>query len=232
MITSKCLRLVMAAGTIAAAASGAATARADAKLGNPGTTSLSAERLAGFGLTYFADSGSDTYYGGGDSEVSYSFSLFGSRMVENLLKVMANRRAFVDRWGPRLAFDTFVGDGVSLGGSALFSVTSMPEDNDTVWSMGVAPRIGFTSRTDSGTFIWFKAGFTTAFGVVDDDSAYAVDLNVQCDFVFPLTDSFGWTLSPTFDVPLLAETSSGGSYREDPISPWSLAINLGIAGWY
>ncbi len=233
MIASRILMFATTAGVLAAGALAASPAHANAKLGEQGTTTLAAERIAGLGITYLTYPDSEYDGSSRDADVVYGFSLFGSNLIDNSIKVSAmGGGAPLDRWGPRLAFDTFLRDGVSFGGSAFLSATAMKDEEETFLTLGVAPRVGFSTETTGGTTIWFKAGFTAAYGSLDEDSAYALDLNLQCDFVFPITDSFGWTLSPTLDVPLSAQRSGGGDYRDARATPVSLGLNVGILGWY
>lgn len=237
MITSRLVSTLGFAGAAAAITVFTATAAtaAPTQLGEQGSTTLGAERLAGLAVTYY--SYPETDYGDSrDGDIVYGFSMLGSNLLGDMYKIAATRAAaFLDRSGPRLAFDHFVRDGVSLGGSVMFSTTSTSDDDDdAVWSFGVTPRIGFASETKGGTTIWFKGGFTAVYGGVDDNAAYALDLNLQCDFVFPITDSFGWTLSPNVDVPLLAQQSSGPNddFDDMRVTPYSMGINVGIVGWY
>lgn len=137
---------------------------------------------------------------------------------------------------PRLAFDIFVVDSLSLGGALGYaSVTGEDQDNeDFDWNgLIVAPRVGYVWMFSDVAGFWLRGGFTYHSAELDffdfgEESGLA--LTVEPTFVLSPAEHFAFTVgaSADFDVTGSADEGDGDldrSYR-------SFGIQLGLLGYF
>jgi hypothetical protein len=144
---------------------------------------------------------------------------------------------------PRVTFDYFVIDHLSVGGTLAYAswTTSHPNEvprpADTSNSQfAFMPRVGYAYMFGSVVGIWPHGGlmyhsgsFDDGNGRTDKGSGFAFDLDAL--FVFAITPHFGFTVGPTFDVDL------GGSHTVTPPGVSQdehfrqFGIQAGLLGW-
>lgn len=143
---------------------------------------------------------------------------------------------------PRLAFDFFVIDGLSVGGSLGYASTSghveweqrVPNqpltstDLANVSMFVLAPRAGYALMFSHVIGIWPRMGFTYVRGGSDwrnpppppnpgknETSVWLLNLNVDAMLVLSPVPHFAFTLGPVLDIGL----TGGGEYRPPPQPP-------------
>ncbi|HMJ12179.1 MAG TPA: hypothetical protein VK524_12230 [Polyangiaceae bacterium] len=139
---------------------------------------------------------------------------------------------------PRLAFDYFLVDSLSLGGSigyASISTEFEPGDGEAEGSAFViAPRVGYVWNFNNWAAFWIRGGFTYhSFSYGDDDDAEenAFALTIEPTFVLSPTAHWGFVLGPTLDIAFTGEREVGGA---DPdLSYTSIGIlRAGLIAWF
>jgi hypothetical protein len=134
---------------------------------------------------------------------------------------------------PRVAFDGFAIDGLSLGASASFFSSSLPSANGTNSTsfMGfmLTPRIGYALPLSRVVALWPRAGLTylsltssssAAMSTSSTSSRYA--LTIEAPFTFVLAEHMAATVGPTLDLGL------GGSQQSGTTSVDSKGTDLGV----
>jgi hypothetical protein len=105
---------------------------------------------------------------------------------------------------PRIGFDYFIINGLSLGGS--FVVWTASTDNSSVTDIVLAPRVGYAYMFSDVVGIWPRGGFSWAHGSIDPDATqeqfsnhfFALDIDVP--LVIAPTPGFAITVGPLFDL--------------------------------
>lgn len=176
-----------------------------------GTFTVGAERLTGI---VHGTAKNDPFPGqnpnAGDEDGITSFALLGN----GTFPPDDSRSMF---FMPRVGFDYFIIDGLSLGGSLTFiSISDNDEDsaNDfTVTNFLFAPRVGYAYMFGDVVGIWPRGGISYVHGSVDPDqgggsSSHYFAFEVDVPLVIAPVKNFGITVGPLFDVTL------GGSQTE------------------
>ena len=179
---------------------------------------LSADRL--FGYTH----ASVTYSSGGVDRTSSSnnISIIGSPFTSLAVSYAA----------PRLAFDAFVTDGLSLGGSASYFWTSTKQagatSSNSIDGFMIMPRVGYALPIGQGAGIWPRLGFSYvhASGGGSTVSLYAVTL--EAPVVIALGPHVALLAGPTLDLGV------GGSEKQNSVTidakETDIGVQFGIAG--
>ncbi|MBM4361142.1 MAG: outer membrane beta-barrel protein [Deltaproteobacteria bacterium] len=138
---------------------------------------------------------------------------------------------------PRLGFDGFVIDGLSIGGT-LGIYTASLEDNDATAFL-VAPRVGYATYFSDSVGIWPRGGFSLYSLKLSNDNAngdvttryFAFD--VEAPFLFNLADWLAIHAGPTIDVSLSGsrEVDTRGGDVEIDMSLFSFGLAAGITGF-
>jgi hypothetical protein len=158
---------------------------------------------------------------------------------------------------PRLSFDYFVIDGLSVGGSLGYlsrtgsgkrtKPTETPEEDDPSQSaFAFAPRVGYALMFTDMIGFWPRGGFTYWQSKLEDKnvnqgtgavttSTYkysALDLNIELPFIFTPAKGFALTAGPVVDYSLMGKVDT----EIDPTPPGYVAdevkfktLNLGLA---
>lgn len=153
---------------------------------------------------------------------------------------------------PKVGFDYFVIDGLTIGGSLVYASTShtatreLPVvggtvSNDTTGSAFVlAPRVGYAYMFSDVVGIWPRGGFTYHHQSAEDDGSGAkvsldgFALSVDAPFVISPVEHFGFLVGPGLDLGL-----SGSAETSAPNTPTvstdakltGFGLYAGLMGW-
>jgi hypothetical protein len=223
-------------------------------IGRAGTFAISAERLMGYSWSKTKTEGE---VDPGDIDVDTE----NSRTQFDFLARGTVENPFV---APRLAFDYFVIDGLSIGGAIAYYSTNEETETDIegfadpfeseTRSSGflIAPRVGYLYMFSPMFGIWPRGGITYTSGSSEDENgdgpddddeleANAFDLTLEGMFVIAPVPHAGFTLGPTFDIPLagsgevtLGNGGPGGpqSGDLDKVRITSIGIQAGVLVWF
>ncbi len=131
---------------------------------------------------------------------------------------------------PRIAFDGFVIDGLSIGGSlavyqASFGLSG--QNSQSYTDVLIAPRVGYAYLFSRSVGIWPRAGFSYWHRGFSDAAAstHAFAFDADCPLVFFPAPHFAITVGPILDV------SFGGSVTTDTVNlaPVGVAANQDIS---
>jgi hypothetical protein len=214
--------------------------------GSAGQFTIGAERMFGF-VASSQTTTVETPVGEVDTTVSRSqFALLG---------LNGNRE--ISPYGhPRIGFDYFVIDRLSVGGNLIFRTSSgetetegggasETDDDASTTTFVFGPRAGYAFMFNDTIGIWPRAGFTfytnsttqeSPTGDFEDDEN-GLALTLEGLFVIAPLPHVGFTVGPTFDIGLT------GSYEEtdpppNPVSVESdrrvtdLALHAGVVVWF
>ncbi len=214
------------AALAALVASSVSFSAAAQSVGNKGDFSIAAERVFGFAVGSAENEDGTT---GIETETDYvKFSLLwnGQNPPLGASPVFAV---------PRVGFDYFIIDGLSLGGAAGFSLVSTdlgPADIDTT-SFLLHPRVGYLAMFNDTIGIWPRGGLTMMFVSSETDPG-----NAESDAnLFALTaeaplaiavENVMFQVGPTIDWGFAGEQDDGAD--EDDLSVFEFGIYAGIGG--
>ncbi|HVW25482.1 MAG TPA: hypothetical protein VHC69_08930 [Polyangiaceae bacterium] len=171
-----------------------------------GTFALGAERITGI---FHADETVDP----APSQGYTDFALFGNN----------TERTIAGAWQlPRIGFDVFVTNGLSLGGSFVVLNQSKPDATDIIF----APRVGYAYMFGRVVGIWPRGGLSYwhASGA-DDYEAHSFAFDVDVPLLFACTHSFAITLGPLLDV------GFAGKQNNADTSFVQFGLSAGIVGF-
>ncbi|MBK7586582.1 MAG: hypothetical protein IPI67_41140 [Myxococcales bacterium] len=139
---------------------------------------------------------------------------------------------------PRLGFDYFVIDQLSIGGALAYASYDV-DDNGPGGSGDAflfAPRVGyFIGFTDVFGF-WPRGGFT--YHSLDPDGGnnnrWGLALTLEANFTIAPTEHFAFMVGPTFDIDFMGKTECGGPNNSDDckLRYRSFGIQVGLLGWF
>jgi hypothetical protein len=213
-----------------AATLGASTAFAQMEnFGKAGSMGFSAERLFGFYSLHLSNEDPNpnnpnrddtlTGFGLGIGADSYPFNI------------------------PRLGFDIFVIDQLSVGGAIGYASYSDANQNNnsqfgnnSVEVFELAPRVGYWIPLGSIAGFWPRGGFTWHSINPDgpDNDARGLALTLEALFGIGPVEHFAFLLGPLFDIDIignrdcrrnLVQDTCGSHYR-------NIGIDVGIMGWF
>lgn len=143
---------------------------------------------------------------------------------------------------PRLTFDGFVTDGISLGGT--LGVTSqsveidppvgMNQDGPSETAVIVGGRIGYGHMFSDTVGIWPKLGLTYFTDSLEDDDGDEIDisglaLSADVMLVIAPVPHFGFTIGPVLDLGLTGSTEIGTTDVDTTVT--DVGLLAGLAGW-
>jgi hypothetical protein len=219
------MRKTVAAMIGAAVALGAGPALAQATFGPQGTAAFSGDRLFGFysvNVEVEPPAPSPSF--------EYEYTTFGIAWQG------PNHRS--PYTVPRLSFDYFVIDSLSIGGSIAYASFDEDEpgndDDDDSSAFLFAPRVGYVWMFSDVIGFWLRGGFTYHSyddeGVIGDFEEHAFALTVDPVFVITPVTHFGFVVGPLLDVSITGERESGGVDAD--ISYTNFGIAAGVIGWF
>jgi hypothetical protein len=146
---------------------------------------------------------------------------------------------------PRIAFDGFVIDGLSIGGSlAVFqaSLDVSGENSESYTDVLIAPRVGYAYLFSRSVGIWPRAGFSYWHRGFSDAAAstHAFAFDADCPLVFFPAPRFAITVGPILDVTFGGSVTTdtvnvggiGGVATNQDISLLQLGLSAGVAGFF
>lgn len=151
---------------------------------------------------------------------------------------------------PRLGFDGFVVDGLSLGGTVLVdyaaenvgatigagAVTANANTTVKVTSIGFWPRIGYALMFNDSVGIWPRAGVGYYHVSESPDqgnglSFHFVSLSLEAPLIFELAKGFAITAGPTVEISLSGSAEADNSNISVDESYKIFGIAVGLLGW-
>ncbi len=186
---------------------------------------FSADRL--FGITFSRVSDEDPGCPGPDDDCHRDWTHFGlgwrGRGLQTPFEV------------PRFAFDIFVIDSLSVGGSigyASYDYEDDPGDGEDEYSEFIfSPRVGYVIMFSDVFGFWPRGGFTYHSRSHDDgqdDNGFA--FTAEAAFVVVPTDHFGFWFGPTFDIDFTGEAEAGNADWDRRYRTIGL-VNVGLFGY-
>lgn len=212
----------MATCMLAAALVFGASGASAQEFGAKGTPAISADRLFGIGITNRSEDPDP----GGETEINTTIFGFGWQGVSDSPYDV-----------PRLAFDYFLADSLSLGGSigyATFSFETDPGDGEGEGSAFIlSPRVGYVWNFNDWASFWIRGGFTYHSVSVgdDDDGEHAIALTVEPTFVLAPRPQWAFVLGPTLDISFTGEQESGGTDSDISYQSFGI-IRAGLLVWF
>jgi hypothetical protein len=192
------------------------------EFGAKGTPAISADRLFGIGIT----NRSEEPEGGDETEINTTTFGFGWQGVAGSVYDV-----------PRLAFDYFLADSLSLGGSigyAAYNFEADPGDGEGEGSAFIfAPRVGYVWNFNDWASFWIRGGFTYHSISVgdDDDGENALALTVEPTFVLSPSTHWGFVLGPTLDISVTGGEESGPTEYDVGYQAFGI-IRAGLIVWF
>lgn len=182
---------------------------------------------------------------------------FKSEQTKNQFDFLA--RGDVDNpfVAPRIGFDYFVIDGLSVGGAFAYvseneeeeettgnNTTNLPDRKGS--SFVIAPRAGYCFMFNDMIGIWPRGGFTYASGSEEVDPAGPNQADTKTDFtILDLTlegmlvitpvPHAGFMVGPTLDLALSGsgEIDQGNNSQDiDEIRVTTIALQAGVFAWF
>jgi hypothetical protein len=202
-----------AAPVLVALATFTGVSEAQAELGSKGNFALGAERVWGLSV---GEISADP----GDLDYTY-FALAGSRTPVSPFET------------PRLAFDYFAWDSLSLGGSIMYSNRSFDndDDDDDDSSFLIAPRVGYAIPFGAGNSgVWLRGGLSYYHNDFGNSDEGGFGLNLDAMFYIGLTPGFALTLGPTVDLGFGGEVDTPAGDFDRNYRAFGFAG--GLTGWF
>ncbi len=210
----------------------AGTAGAAERFNQSGSFAVGAERL--FGVSW--DKQSADFNGGSVSVSETSVSVLGKQVSSDPFA------------GPRIAFDYFVTDGISVGGSVGYSSISTSGElnssaagaslsgaDNTLRGWIVSPRVGYGYAFNDNVGIWPRLGFTyvgmsiSGNGNTDLKQHYFA-LSAEVPIVFTPVPHTMLTIAPTVDWGFSG--SEGNSSNSVDSTAIALGLHAGLGVWF
>lgn len=149
---------------------------------------------------------------------------------------------------PRLSFDYFVIESLSIGGSLGYYSSSgeydpggngEKQDDPKVTAFALNPRVGYAIPLGDTSAVWLRGGFTYMKVTIDPDQGDDVpvsvmQLDLEAMFVIGIVDNFGFQVGPAIDLPLggKSEIDAGGETYDIDIKVMSFGGYGGLVGWF
>jgi hypothetical protein len=143
---------------------------------------------------------------------------------------------------PRLTFDGFVTDGISLGGT--LGVTSqsveidppigMDQDGPSETAVIVGGRIGYGHMFSDTVGLWPKLGLTYFTDSLEDRDGDEIDISglaMSADVMLVIAPvpHFGFTIGPVLDLGLTGSSEIGPTDVDTTVT--DVGLLAGLAGW-
>lgn len=135
---------------------------------------------------------------------------------------------------PRLAFDFFVTDGLSLGGALGFA-TYDDDDGGQLEDYSefvFAPRVGYVWMFSRVAGFWLRGGLTYHSASLSGDTGeYGLAFTAEPTFVIAPVDHFGFTVGLSADLDMVGEWQDEDADIDVDRSYRSFGLQLGMIGW-
>lgn len=193
--------------------------------GDKGTVAFGADRLFSFfkaGITVEDANGDDACGDDGQPDCDATGIGFGGNAGNGVFGFPYNY--------PRLGFDYFVIDKLSIGGSIVYA--SLDADIGGGEAFMISPRVGYFLGIGSSFGFWPRGGFT--YHSVDPDGGgndyNGFGLTLEGMFAVAPVDHFAFMFGPTIDLDFAGKTECGNNddckWRQR-----SFGIQVGLLGW-
>jgi hypothetical protein len=204
--------LVAAVVLLFARAAAAQEPEGPGAFGDVGHFVLSGERLFGYVHTSVSESQGGTSVDGSAD----SIAVLGSPGANNEYSV------------PRLGFDFFVTQGLSLGGSIAYLHLSqeIASSSASGWTVLVAPRIGYALAAGPTASIWLRAGGTYRHADSSGTTLNLYALTLEAPVVIRVGAHAALSIGPTVDIGLGGSTSSGSTNIDTKATEFGLQAGL------
>ena len=182
--------------------------------GNSGEVAISAERLVGF------------------SRTTRRIKLTGPDEKDTVTRVhlFLNQNGDVLGYSAaRLAFDVFVIDGLSLGGSLGYSSDA---DGTSVHEVLVAPRLGYALMFGEVVGVWPRAGVTYQDQKLVGAKAAMLAGTVEAELVLVPTANTVITLGPSFDFGLIGKINLDGPTPKTDLAQDEFGFSAGVGVFF
>jgi hypothetical protein len=215
-------------------------ARAEEQLPRAGNFAVGVERL--FGVTYDKMTAEQ-----GNSKATTSETSFSLFTKPSAFPVSA----------PRVAFDYFVTDGLSLGAGLGYSTMSLDTKAEAnvagisggtgtggqgVHTFVIAPRVGYAYMFNEHVGLWPRVGVTYAWLSVDSDSSSSgstsfdsLALSAELPLVLSPVPHVAFLLAPTIDYGVTGSVTVSRPNMPDQsvdVTPLDLGFHAGVALWF
>lgn len=211
--------------TAATLGAGSAFAQME-NFGKSGSMGFSAERLFAFykQTVKWEDNGGDDH---SDSSTGLGFGWGANTYPFN---------------NPRLGFDYFVIDSLSIGGALGYANY---DDDDNYPGAGynrgelelftIAPRVGYWIPLGTIAGFWPRGGITYHSASLDgdDNDSNGLAFTLEAMFAIGPAEGFAFIAGPTFDIDFIGETECRRQGRDEDCN-WkyrSFGLQFGIMGW-
>lgn len=140
---------------------------------------------------------------------------------------------------PRLAFDIFVIDSLSVGGAISYVNYSNSVDqrgfgtDQDVNEFLFSPRVGYVWMFTHGVGFWLRGGFTYHAGDMGDHTQNGFALTVEPSFIFSPIDHFAFLAAPYADFDLFGNIHEDQPNGNDfSTHDRSLGVFASLLGWF
>jgi hypothetical protein len=182
------------------------------ELGQKGDVVFSAERLLGVSLTHSS-------WEEGPIEGDNDYTSVGLGWRSSVLPFDV----------PRVGFDFFVIDHLSVGGTLGFFSTD-PDTGADFSGVLLGPRVGYAVGLSRVIGLWPRGGFTYHSGELGGTDENGFALTLECPFTFAPTEHFAFHVGPTVDFDLVGEIEVGSAEVDHDYRTFGL--NAGLLGWF
>lgn len=192
---------------------------------------LSVERVAGIGYNSITTSRTEAGRASESTSTLTTANVFGSTLATpgNVVAVLAAP-------SPRLALDYEFSSHLTVGFAAMLQWSSgaLPSGSERydTFTVGVAPRVGYSARITNRLFFWPRAGVTfsrfsqsSGAGSSRETTWTELSLNLEPTLVFAPVENFGLMLTLLGDIPLIGDVES--SDRPTQTKVMTVALQLG-----
>lgn len=183
----------------------------DPSFGQTGHVAISAERLFGFVHTEEDVNGAST-----------------SADTINLLSAPSALLGTGYSW-PRIGFDFFVSQSVSLGIAASYFEVSPAAGS--VSGFQLAPRVGYAANLTPRLALWPRGGITYEHANVDNGAGTSSTqsffaLTIEAPFAILIVPRAALLVGPTLDIGLSGNASVGGTSTDQKFTDFGLQFGL------
>ena len=204
--------------------------------GSQGDAAFSAERLFGINFSHvYEEDYTDNNQADTGGEDSFTGISLGWRGVAGGSVATSNP---LD--APRVAFDYFVIDKLSVGGS--LGYVSVSEDDDGNEGFGIDqysallfnPRVGYALMFSEAIGFWPQGGFTYySVSLQDIYSASGLALTFNLPFVFSPANHFAIQAGPYVDLGITGtiEDETNNPAPDHDLRYRSIGLQIGLMGW-
>lgn len=129
---------------------------------------------------------------------------------------------------PKLTFDYFVVNAISVGGGVIVASIS-PDEGESSTTMILSPRLGFGLPLWRGIGGWIRAGITYYDSTQQDFDISGIGLNLDAMLVLAPSEHFAFTIGPIVDLGLSGTASRADVSTDLKMSNFGASAGLATA---